>query len=198
MNFQEAVSTIIQVCHAAWQEGFMPGFSGNASIRLDNGQIAVTAAGAPKGRLASYDCILADSSQGQRKPSSETLMHRAIYEALSQCMAILHTHPPYMQALNLALDKGRGIENIRDNFLNLPLFEARVWRQRLFFAGTYPPGSAELANAAANALPKSDCSLPCALWLSAHGLCALAGDLPTALCITEEMEHLAKVQLLAG
>lgn len=198
MDYGAGINAIIAICQTAWREGFMAGWSGNASIRLDDGGILVTAAGAPKGRLSPEDCLLADDRSNSRKPSSETGMHLEIYKKAAVCSAILHTHPPYLQALNLALARGTGDsgETLAEKFLNLPLYEATVWRKRLYFSDDFPPGSKDLAHAAANSLPLGP-EFPCAIWLELHGLCALGKNLEDALCLTEELEHLAMTQLLA-
>lgn len=191
-----ACAEIGDICHSAWLEGFMPGASGNASRRLGPDFIAISASGAHKGRLGREDCLLYEL-QGPfatGSPSTESALHRAIYLAFEDCGAILHTHPPGLQALNLILSKSG--PDWRRNFLNLDLYEAAVWRPRLAFCAKTRPGSPELGPGALQALQEApEKTLPRALWLESHGLAALGENLAACLALTEELEHLAHVQL---
>lgn len=178
------------VCRDAWQEGLLSGCNGNASCRLDQDRICVTRSGAAKGRLQNKDFCLADPDSGRTlaggPASTELGMHLAIYRALPECKAVLHTHPRRLLALSLHL---RGKEQ---DFLRLPLFEAETWRARLGFAPALEPGGKELAYAVAHAAQQRP-----AVWMAGHGLCCWGETLTDALCISEELEHLAAVQLLA-
>lgn len=190
-DLARAISEVRACCKSASREGLMCGWNGNASQRpgMAPDQIVITRQGTAKGFLGHDDCLLVNLNgeilMGQGRPSSEMAVHLAIYAAVPECAAILHTHPAYMQALDITAAGA------------LPLYEAQVWRQRLFFADDFPPGSRELAQAAAMALPLRP-DLPCAVWLKRHGLFSLAISLRDALCLTEELEHLAKVELLAS
>ena len=181
------------VCRDAWKQGLLSGCNGNASQRLGEcapDLICITRSGASKGRLATADCCLMDVNTGAAvlggPASTESGMHLAIYRARPDCSAILHTHPRRLLALSLRL-AGR-----QDDFLRLPLFEADVWRAKLGFAPALPPGTAELAEAVAQAASGKD-----AVWMAGHGLCCLGRTLGDALCLAEELEHLAALQILA-
>lgn len=201
----KAAEEIISICKIAWEQGLLAGWSGNASMRVADCSdlVVITAAGTPKGRLSPQDCIVVHMSgevaEGTGKPSSESLVHLACYEAVPQCKAILHTHPVYLQALGLMLQKSisnpdKGFE---DSFLELGLFEAKMWRKRLLFAPALPPGGKALADAAGAALRNAGAvKQPSALWLRNHGLVAMGHNLSDALCLTEELEHLAQVQTI--
>lgn len=189
-----AAATLRRVCREAWRQGLLSGCNGNASVRLDeeDGTCCVTRSGAAKGRLTAADCCvlrLADGSLLSGGPaSSETGMHLAVYRLLPDCRAVLHTHPRHLLALQLRLG-----ENFAAAFLRLPLFEAEVWRARLAFAPALAPGSDALAQAVAEAAAQKP-----AVWMAGHGLCATGATLHAALALTEELEHLAHIQLLAG
>ena len=181
------------VCRDAWKQGLLSGCNGNASQRLGErapNLICITRSGASKGRLTHADCCLMDVQTGAAvlggPASTESGMHLAIYRARPDCTAILHTHPRRLLALSLRL-AGR-----HEYFLRLPLFEAEVWRAKLGFAPALPPGTADLAEAVAQAASGSD-----AVWMAGHGLCCLGRSLGDALCLAEELEHLAALQILA-
>lgn len=189
---QAALREMASVCRDAWQQNLLSGCNGNASFRLGHAphMICLTRSGSAKGRLTPQDCCVVDMADGRllhgRGPSSEAGMHLAVYRARPDCAAILHTHPRRLLALSLRLH-GR-----EEDFLRLPLYEAEVWRGRLAFAPALPPGSEELALAVAEAARAK-----AAVWMAGHGLCATGTSLAAALCLTEELEHLAAVQLLA-
>ena len=184
------------VCRDAWKQGLLSGCNGNASRRLPaphEGIACLTCTGAAKGRLAPQNCCLVEIANAAPlyggPASTESGMHLAIYRAKPQCGAILHTHPRRLLALSLRLEKeDDGLED----FLRLPLFEADVWRARLGFAPALPPGTKELADAVARASLDHP-----AVWMAGHGLCSTGATLAEALCLTEELEHLAAIELLS-
>ena len=191
------------VCRDAWQQGLLSGCNGNASLRLPaphGGTVCLTRSGAAKGRLTAKDCCLVSLADGATlhggPASTESGMHLAVYRALPGCAAILHTHPRRLLALSLRLESDlpggqkSGQPDALNDFLRLPLFEADVWRARLGFAPALPPGTTELADAVA----KASLEHP-AVWMAGHGLCGTGESLAEALCLTEELEHLAAIQL---
>ena len=187
------VENLRSVCRDAWRQGLLSGCNGNASLRLPtphSDTVCLTRSGADKGRLTAEDCCLVSLADGATlhggPASTESGMHLAVYRALPDCAAILHTHPRRLLALSLRLG------GTMEDFLNLPLFEAGVWRARLGVAPALPPGTPELAQAVAEAARTSP-----AVWMAGHGLCSTGASLAEALCLTEELEHLAAIQLLS-
>lgn len=179
-------------CRDAWQSGLLRGFNGNASERLPDGTVLITRSGCAKGFLRAGDaCVQApDGTVLHGGPaSSEGRMHLAVYAALPQARAVLHTHPPRLLALSLRLAASDG-DGWRESFLALPLFEARTWRQRLAFAPALPPGTPELAGAVAQAAQTAP-----AVWMEGHGLCCHGEDMAFCLGLSEHLEHLAAIQL---
>ena len=196
--FRAAAEEVACICREAWRQHLVSGCNSNASCRLPRpyeGLLCVTSTGSAKGRLTYNDCCLVDTTGGQclagRRPSTELGLHLALYTALPHCRAVLHSHPRHLLALSLVLSEDA-------EFLRLPLFEAEVWRSRLAFAPALPPGGQELAQAAAwAALSLDSHGRSGAVWLAGHGLCCWAQSLDEALTMSEELEHLAAVQLLA-
>lgn len=191
--FQHKFDEMRQILAAAWQKNLVAGFSGNASLRLEDGNILLTAGGVAKRRLEpEHLCVLslAGRTLAGPRPSSEAAMHLAIYRTRPDCGAILHTHPPHLLALAI-----RPGQKPAQDFLDVPLFESAVFRQKLAFIPAHEPGSAELANAAAEACSAREIM---AVWMQRHGLCCLGSNLAAAFALTEEYEHLARIRLLAG
>lgn len=201
---QRAINELVNICHDAWQRNLLDGWSGNASIRIpEEDAVVITASGTPKNSLREDDFLLVslngDIISGVKKPSSEIEMHLGIYRTSNCCQAILHTHPTYLQAVEIILN-GKGVI-VEDDFLNISLYEAAMWRKRLIFAQAFQPGSIELARSVQNVLAKAiqtDLAMPCAVWLKNHGLCAIGDNPRDCLCITEELEHIAHAQILSG
>lgn len=184
---------VLFCCREAWRWGGLLGFNGNASILWDGPdgpRILMTRAGVCKGRMGAADiCLLhPDGTLLAGGPaSSEAAMHLAVYAARPDCRAVLHTHPPHLLALGIRL-AGR-----MEDFLRLPLYESEVWRARLGVAPACAPGTAQLAEQVAAQARRFP-----AVWMSGHGLCACGETLAEALGLTEQLEHLAEVQLLSG
>lgn len=177
---------LILHCHKAWQRGLLSGFNGNMSVRIADACL-ITASGAVKGQLGKEDLALVAIADGQlisgQKPSSELAMHLEVYKAQPLAWAIVHTHPPKL----LALSELVGV----DQFLKLAIYEAAPLRQRLGFAPALPPGTREVALEVAEAARKYE-----AVLMQKHGLCCWGKNLKEALGLSEELEHLAGMQLM--
>lgn len=172
------VRELAEVCREAWHGGMLAGCNGNASCRWQSPEgerIVITRSGAT---------LYGGPS------SSEGLMHLEVYAARPRCGAILHTHPRQLLALALKLECQ---PDWQERFLKLPVFESGVWRARLGYAPAFEPGTRELAEAVGQAARDFE-----AVWMTRHGLCASAPCLGQALTLSEELEHLAAIQLLAG
>lgn len=76
-------------------QGMVPATSGNLSVRLADGDVAITASGRHKGRLTTDDIMVVDkngSSRDHRVASAETLLHVQIYRRIHAAGAVLHGH----------------------------------------------------------------------------------------------------------
>ncbi len=93
--FINAAQQIIAAGRFIDSKGWVPATSGNFSIRLPNGSIAITVSGKHKGRLEIADIMLIDAaaqSLDGKKPSAETLLHTSLYKHYSDIQSILHPH----------------------------------------------------------------------------------------------------------
>ncbi|WP_051257833.1 class II aldolase/adducin family protein [Desulfovibrio cuneatus] len=188
-------ATLNDMCHVAWQRGMLAGFNGNASCLLEvtgnaeetAQQVLITRSGAAKSHLGLEDVSAVALENGTllhgKAASTEAGMHLAIYKACPTTRAVLHTHPPHLLALGLRLPP--------EQRLTLPLFEADAFRAKLAFVPALPPGSAALAEAVAQASKTHP-----AVWLEGHGLVTHGPDATTLTPLAEELEQLAKVQLM--
>ena len=183
---EQAAGDLILHCHKAWERGLMSGFNGNMSVRVGDNCL-ITASGAVKGQLGQEDLAMVDIAGGQpifgNKPSSELAMHLELYKAQPDALAIVHTHPPKLLALSELVTPSR--------LLKLPIYEAAPLRQKLEIAEAFPPGSQEVALSVA----KAGCCHEAVL-MQKHGLCCWGKNLKEALALSEELEHLAGIQLM--
>ena len=90
-----AVETIIAAGRRLDARELAPATSGNYSVRLSDGRIAVTVSGRHKGRLTPDD-VMVVSADGvaleDKKPSAETGLHTQLYRRYPHVNAILHVH----------------------------------------------------------------------------------------------------------
>jgi len=83
--------------------GLVSSHAGNMSVRIGN-TLYVTARGTMLGRLKQTDIIrLTDKEDTSPKASSETPIHRSIYNN-TDTHSIIHTHPPYGTLLSMIED----------------------------------------------------------------------------------------------
>ena len=94
-SLDAAVETIIAAGRRLDARELAPATSGNYSVRLSDGRIAVTVSGRHKGRLRPDD-VMVVSADGvaleDKKPSAETGLHTQLYRRYPQVNAILHVH----------------------------------------------------------------------------------------------------------
>lgn len=78
--------------------GFMPGSSGNLSVRVNPECVLATPTGCSKYLLKPEDMVLVDMEGrqlgGSRKVTSEIGIHLAVYSARKDINAVVHAHPP--------------------------------------------------------------------------------------------------------
>ena len=182
----EAIST---ACRNGWQRGLLSGFNGNVSMRSGTSCI-ITRSGCVKACLDWADFGVLDIDTGKQiagsPASSEAQMHCAIYRRLPKADAVVHAHPPHLLALSLLRHP---MFEPREN----GLFEASAMLGQLGWVKDFPPGSSELAEAVA----EMAVSFP-AVWMHRHGITCCSSEPQRALSLAEELDHLAKIELLLG
>ncbi len=95
LSFHDAASQLAEVGRIAHARGWVPATSGNYSVRLASGAIAITTSGRDKSKLAASDIMQIDQ-QGQPldtgTPSAETCLHLQLYQRDERIGSVLHTH----------------------------------------------------------------------------------------------------------
>ncbi len=174
--------------HSRWLSrlGFVPGTSGNLSVRLDRDRILATPTGCSKSLLRAQDMVVVtlDGTQlsGTRPVTSEIGMHLAIYQRRSDVSAVVHAHPPTATAFassGLALDE--------------PLCSEIVMTLGCVPLAPYATtGSAQLADSLAPYIQGHD-----AILMANHGVVAHGATLLDAFMRMETVEHFARICLVA-
>jgi methylthioribose-1-phosphate isomerase len=188
--------------------GWMPGTSGNLSVRLPGPapRALITGSGLDKGDLGPGDMVLVDALTGQAagpagdgpRPSAETAIHAAVYRSVAEAGAVVHAHSPYATALarrvgaedrlswlplrDLELLKGLGLAD--PSRTDLPVFPN--W-----------PDVARIADDVAGHLAGFPTAPP-ALLITDHGITVWGRDLAQARNRLECVEAMCHLLLLTG
>lgn len=107
MDYPELRAEMVRVGQWLYARGWIPAYDGNFSVALDGGWLLTTPAGRCKGLLQPADLLVVDRAGTPRDadappPSSELLMHLAVYRARSDVLACVHAHPPLAIACTVA------------------------------------------------------------------------------------------------
>jgi len=91
---------ILDIGRRLWQRAYVDGNGGNISIRVAEDLVLCTPTLVSKGFMKPTDLCLVDmqgaqKAGGDKKRTSELLMHLAIYKAQPKAKACVHAHPPY-------------------------------------------------------------------------------------------------------
>jgi L-fuculose-phosphate aldolase len=166
--------------------GFMPGTSGNLSVRLDADRLLATPTGMSKYLLGPADIAIVDLYghllDGPRNPTSELSMHLAVYHLRPDVLAVIHSHPPIATAFACS---GRGLDEL-------------LCQEAVMTLGTVPlaqyatTGTDEVAASLVPFIPSHD-----AILLANHGAVSYGDTLLDAFLKMETLEHLAQVGLAA-
>lgn len=163
--------------------------SGNFSAYDPKAQVViVTPSGVVRSELRSDQLCVLDLDanvlawNGVNKPSSEVLMHIAIYKNRPDVGAIVHTHSRYATAFAI---------------LNKPIppiiYESFVLGQSptIPVAPYARPGTRDLAQSVSATLREADCCL-----LESHGAIAIGADMEEALLRANYVEELSELYYL--
>jgi L-fuculose-phosphate aldolase len=183
-----ARKTIADVCRTMHQRGYIASRDGNVSCRIGDRRILVTPSGSRKGFLDPEEMVLCDLDgvpvRGERgRPSTETMMHVAVYREREDVNAVVHAHPPYAIAHTVA-----GVS------LSLALMP-EVFCE-LGEIATIPyttPGTEEVPERLRGPIRNH-----CALVMERHGSITTGATLHQAYDRLEVLEHTAKISLLAN
>jgi L-fuculose-phosphate aldolase len=177
---------LVRFSRLLYRLGFMPGASGNLSVRLDDRRLLVTPTGVSKFLLRSADMVIVDLQgrqlDGYRKMTSEVSMHLAVYRHRADVTAVVHSHPPIATAFACV---GRGLDEM--------LCQEAVMTLGVVPLATYATtGTEEVAASLVPFIPDHD-----AILMANHGAVSYGDTLLQAFQKMEIVEHLAQIALVA-
>ena len=106
-DFDLPKKTIVDTAQALVRKGYLMATGGNISLRIpgNNNAFAITPSNYDYFRMTPADVCILDLNMtmidGHLKPSVESAMHGAVYQARPDVNAIVHTHQAYVSALTL-------------------------------------------------------------------------------------------------
>ena len=187
MEFDAARRQIAEVARKMAAAGLVSGTSGNVSARLPGGLMAVTPMGGRCEQASAEEMVVVDSDlatiEGDLVPSSESLLHAAVYAARPDVGGIVHTHAVYSSAAAVA---GREIPPIVDEMAVVLGGAVRVSEYA-------PPASVEVAEKVCSALGERAAAL-----MRNHGAVAVGANPVSALETAMLVERAAKIFVLSS
>lgn len=156
---------------------------GNLSARLAGARIAMTPSGVPKAMLRPEDFALLelDGTVVSGRPSTERLMHLAVYRACPEARVVAHAHPPTAIAWSLAHP-------------HLEALPDEAMPEVILSAGSIPlvpytrPGTAAMGEALLPFLPQHRL-----LILARHGALCWGEDPTETVNGLERLEHVCQI-----
>jgi L-fuculose-phosphate aldolase len=185
MNFANERREVAYYMRRLYRQKLTTTSGGNISLRLMDQRIAITPSALDKGRLTTSQ-ILVMGMDGvnhtpELKPSIESGMHLAIYQARPDVQAIVHAHPTIATAFSLA-----------GQTINCELIaESYALLQRIALAPYALMGTPALAEQVAAQTRQADIVL-----LQNHGVVALGDTLLRAFDRLELVEAAAQMTLI--
>lgn len=178
---------VVRYAQQAEREGLCKHRSGNFSIHdKESGYIVITPTGMDRAEMLPEDVVVIDM-QGNvvealtgKKPTSESMMHMAVYKARPEVGAIVHTHSKNATAF--------AVMNKPIPAIVYELFLLGCKKGYIPVAPYGRPGTKELAESVLKPLAISDVAL-----MQAHGVIAVADDLKEALLRASYVEELAEI-----
>ncbi|CAN5577853.1 class II aldolase/adducin family protein [soil metagenome] len=192
LSERAARETIVEIARRLHARGWLAAADGNISLRLSADNILITPSGLHKGFITADEIcrITVDNRVLEGKPSSERLMHLAVYKHAPKALAVVHAHPPVATAWTIA----------HPEMKELPadcLSEVILAAGRIPFVPYAQPGTQQMGDHLVPFLP--DCRL---MILARHGAIAWGESLTEAYNGIERLEHasvtLAHAQTLGG
>lgn len=163
-------------------KNLVAGTSGNLSLRGQADEIYITPSGMAYLEITEDDIVkinfMGEILEGDKKPSSEWMMHVEIYKNYQNYNAIVHTHSPIATAFAVSRKK-----------IPLILIEMKPFLGgEIEVAPFKPSGSLELAKSLIPYLKKSNSCL-----LANHGVVSCGKNIESAFLSAEYVEDAAKI-----
>jgi ribulose-5-phosphate 4-epimerase/fuculose-1-phosphate aldolase len=182
---------LVAACRHLADRGLSPGGSGSLALRVGD-DLLVTPTGSSCSRVRPEELarvpLDGPAPAGGPRPSKEVGLHRAMFRARPDAVAVVHLHAPFSVAVACLDPAGGGPDGTGPI---PPLTPYQLMRLgRLPVVPYAPPGSEELAAGVAAVAGEA-----AVLLLANHGSVAAADDLDRAVDLAEELEAAARLHL---
>ena len=173
---------------------------GNASgIDRERGLVAIKPSGVPYAELTAADIVLVDLegevAYGERRPSTDTPTHLALYRAFEQIGGVVHVHSPWATAWAQASREIPLLGTTHADFCARPIPVTRALSAQEVASGYEEATGAVLAEAIAQADPAT---IPAALVRGHAPFCwgADAGKAGEHAVTLEQIAHMALLTIM--
>jgi L-ribulose-5-phosphate 4-epimerase len=187
-SFDSEKKLIVETAHELVRKGFLMATGGNLSLRVKGKKaFAITPSNYDYMKMTPEDvCVLnldLNMLEGHLKPSVESAMHGAVYQARADVNAIVHTHQVYTSALTL----------IKSPIPALFDEQARFLGRSVEIIPYAPSGTGMLKNTVAKHVKNQNN----AFMMQNHGALVFGHDMERAVHNVEILEKCAMAYLLA-
>ena len=184
---EEFKKLIVDTGLKLYKQSLTVGTWGNISaLDPETNLIYIKPSGMEYHKIKTTDIVVVDKKgeivEGFRKPSIETSMHLAIYNARCDVGAVIHYHPIYSSVLAIT---GVSLPGISEDFVQLV-------GDKVLCAEYALPGSKELAKNALTGLGERK-----AVFLLNHGTLCVGRDIKEAMKVCYVVEKTAHIYILS-
>ena len=177
---------ICEIGRRVYNRGFAAANDGNISIRVGENEVLCTPTMICKGFMKPEDLCAVDLEgnqiAGQRKRTSEILLHLTIMKTRSDVKAVVHCHPPHATAFAVA----------HEPIPQCVLPEVEVFMGEIPLAPYETPGTQKFADTVLPFLQSTNTII-----LTNHGTVSFGKDLEDAFWKTEILDAYCRILLLA-
>jgi L-fuculose-phosphate aldolase len=181
----EVLKSLIATARRLPSDGLVRGAGGNVSAREDDvmwiSPSGMSFEDAGEDNYPGVSIATGEIVRGNRRPSSEVLMHLAIYRRRPEVTAVIHTHPPMTQALTAAG------HTLKAMFADYHVYVGTNVPHLPYITVTTP----ELASRVEEVAKATDCH---AIVLRNHGLITVGSSIKEAYFRTLAVEEQAFIQ----
>lgn len=187
MSETDILEALCEAGRRLYARNLLAAADGNLSYRLEDGRIAMTPSGVSKANLKPKDFafLALDGTVLSGRPSTERLMHLAVYRACPAARAVTHAHPPSAIAWGIA----------HPELVYLPdeaMPEVILAAGRIPFALYARPGTAAMGEVLFPFLPQHRL-----LILSRHGGLCWGESIEETINGLERLEHVCQILISA-
>lgn len=186
MNESQLREQICEVGRRLYNRGFAAANDGNITIRLNDREVLCTPTMVSKGFMKPDDICTVDYQgnqlAGQRRRTSEVLLHLAIYKQRPDVHGVVHCHPPHATAFAVA----------REPIPKCILPEVEVFLGEIPMVPYVTPGTQQFAD---TIIPYvKDCNT---VILANHGTVTFGPNLENAYFNSEIIDAYCRILILA-